>query len=53
MQRLKTERGWKIRKLKNSNNLDACVAALLAVARARTHTNIPTGPEIFWLEAWR
>jgi phage terminase large subunit-like protein len=47
----KTERGWKIRKLKSSEHIDACVAAVLAVARARTHTTTPTGAQIFWMEA--
>jgi len=46
----KTERGWKIRKLKNSQHIDACVAAVLAVARARTHTT-STGPQIFWMDS--
>ena len=47
----KTERGWKIRKLKNSEHIDACVAAVLAVARARRHSNTPRGAQIFWLES--
>jgi hypothetical protein len=46
----KTERGWKIRELKNSNHIDSRVAAVLAVARARTHTNTPKG-QILWLES--
>ena len=46
----KTERGWKIRKLKSSEHIDASVAAVLAVARAQTHTTTPSGPQIFWLD---
>jgi phage terminase large subunit-like protein len=45
----KTERGWKVRKLKSSQHIDACVAAVLALARARTHGR--GGPQIFWLKA--
>jgi phage terminase large subunit-like protein len=45
----KSERGWKIRKLKSSQHIDACVAAVLAHARAQLHTN-DTAPQIFWLQ---
>jgi phage terminase large subunit-like protein len=45
----KTERGWKVRKLKSSQHIDACVAAVLASARARLHQPEP-GPQIHWLE---
>jgi phage terminase large subunit-like protein len=45
----KTERGWKVRKLKSSQRIDATVAAVLAVARAQHHPdNSP--PQIFWLD---
>ena len=44
----KTERGWKVRKLKNQR-IDATVAAALAVARAQHHKP-NNGPQIFWLE---
>ena len=44
----KTERGWKVRKLKSSQHIDACVAAVLATARARLQrTN--NSPQIHWL----
>jgi phage terminase large subunit-like protein len=45
----KTEHGWKIRKLKSSQQIDATVAAVLAVARALHDTPKP-GPQIFWME---
>jgi phage terminase large subunit-like protein len=43
-----TERGWRIRKLKSSQPIDALVAAVLAIARAR----IPKrpAPNVFWME---
>ena len=45
----KAERGWKVRKLKSSQRIDATVAAVLAVARAQHHPdNSP--PQIFWLD---
>jgi phage terminase large subunit-like protein len=46
----KTERGWKVRKLKSSQQIDATVAAVLAVARARANINRGKGPQIFWLD---
>jgi phage terminase large subunit-like protein len=46
----KTSRGWKIDKLKNSQRIDATVAAVLAVARAQHHRN-DGPPQIFWFEA--
>jgi len=45
----KTERGWKVRKLKSSQHIDACVAAVLAHARAQLNTNTNKTPQIFWL----
>jgi len=45
----KSERGWKVRKLKSSQHIDACVAAVLAVARARVHRG--GGAQIRWMEA--
>jgi len=45
----KTERGWKVRKLKSSRHIDATVAAVLAVARAQHHKD-DGPPQIFWLE---
>jgi phage terminase large subunit-like protein len=46
----KSERGWRLRKLKNNKHIDATVAAVLAVARAQHHK--PTaGPQIFWMDA--
>ena len=46
----KTEHGWKVRKLKSSQRIDATVAAVLAVARAQHHPdNGP--PQIFWLDS--
>jgi phage terminase large subunit-like protein len=47
----KTERGWKIRKLKSSEHIDACVAAVLAVARAQASTKRGQVPQIFWIDA--
>jgi phage terminase large subunit-like protein len=48
----RTESGWKIRKLKSGHHIDACVAAVLAVARARIHKHTrDSGPQIFWMEA--
>jgi phage terminase large subunit-like protein len=44
----KTERGWKVRKLKSSQHIDACVAAVLATARARLHRP-NNSPQIHWL----
>jgi phage terminase large subunit-like protein len=46
----KSERGWKVRKLKSGHHIDACVAAVLAHARAQLNTNAK-GPQIFWMEA--
>jgi phage terminase large subunit-like protein len=47
----RTERGWKIRKLKSSQQIDACVAAVLATARARVKKNKPRAKTtIYWLE---
>ena len=43
----KTERGWKISKLK-SQHIDATVAAVLAVARAHHHQDAQ--PNIYWLD---
>jgi phage terminase large subunit-like protein len=45
----KTERGWKVRKLKSSQRIDATVAAVLAVARAQHHPD-QGPPQIFWLD---
>jgi len=45
----KTERGWKVRKLKSSQHIDACVAAVLATARARLHRP-NNSPQIHWLK---
>ena len=46
----KSERGWKICKLKSSQHIDACVAAVLAHGRAQLHTTNVL-PQIFWVEA--
>jgi phage terminase large subunit-like protein len=46
----KSERGWKIRKLKSSQQIDACVAAVLAHTRARVHKKRSV-PQILWLES--
>jgi phage terminase large subunit-like protein len=43
----KTQHGWKIHKLKNAR-IDATVAAVLAVARARHHKT--SQPNVFWIE---
>jgi phage terminase large subunit-like protein len=45
----KSERGWKVRKLKSSHHIDACVAAVLAHARAQLNTNTNNSPQIFWM----
>src|SRR5439155_24073618 len=45
----RTERGWKLRKLKASQPFDACVAAVLAHARARLQQRRRV-PQIFWME---
>jgi phage terminase large subunit-like protein len=46
-----TERGWKIRKLKSGRHIDACVAAVLAVARARINKNKRDSvPTVYWME---
>jgi phage terminase large subunit-like protein len=45
----KSERGWKIRKLKSSEQIDACIAAVLAHARARVNKR-KGPPQIFWME---
>ena len=47
----KSERGWKVRKLKSSQQIDALVAAVLAVARARVTRKKYLPPGIFWMEA--
>jgi phage terminase large subunit-like protein len=44
----KTERGWKLSKL-NGRHIDATVACVLAVARAR-HQPPPRSPQIYWME---
>jgi phage terminase large subunit-like protein len=46
----RTERGWKLRKLKASQPFDACVAAVLAHARARVQEKRRRVPQIFWME---
>jgi phage terminase large subunit-like protein len=45
----KSERGWKVYKLKSSQRIDALVAAVLAVARARVNKK-SLAPGIFWME---
>jgi phage terminase large subunit-like protein len=45
----RTERGWKVRKLKASGRIDATVACVLAAARARHHKP-RSGPQIYWME---
>jgi phage terminase large subunit-like protein len=45
----KTERGRKVRKLKSSQHIDACVAAVLASARAQLQRP-NSGPQIHWLQ---
>jgi phage terminase large subunit-like protein len=47
---IKTERGWKVSKLRNNEKIDATVATVLAVDRARHHKNRPR-PNIYWIEA--
>jgi phage terminase large subunit-like protein len=47
----KSERGWKVRKLKSSHHIDACVAAVLAHARAQLNTNTNKSPQIFWMDS--
>ena len=44
----KTQHGWKIHKLKNTGHIDATVAAVLAVARARHHKRGKAS--VFWME---
>jgi phage terminase large subunit-like protein len=44
------ERGWKVRKLKSGHHIDACVAAVLAHARAQLNANTNKSPQIFWLK---
>jgi phage terminase large subunit-like protein len=46
----KSERGWRVRKLKSSQRIDALVAAVLAVARARVNKKKTLAPGIFWME---
>jgi phage terminase large subunit-like protein len=43
-----TERGWRLRKLRNSERIDATIAAVLALARARHHKD--RTPDIRWFE---
>ena len=43
-----TERGWKVRKLRSKERIDATVAAVLAVARARASTKRGGPPQILW-----
>jgi phage terminase large subunit-like protein len=46
---VKTERGWKLHKLNNSRRIDAAIAAVLAVARARHQDE--AAPQIRWMDA--
>jgi phage terminase large subunit-like protein len=46
----KTERGWKLRKLKSSHRIDATIAAVLAVARTRHHAPGDDQPQIYWMD---
>jgi phage terminase large subunit-like protein len=46
----RTERGWKLRKLKASQPFDACVAAVLAHARARVQEKRRRVPQIYWMD---
>jgi phage terminase large subunit-like protein len=45
-----SERGWRVKRLKSSAYIDATVAAVLAVARARQHSKRGT-PTIYWMDA--
>jgi phage terminase large subunit-like protein len=45
----RTERGWRIRKLKSTDQIDACVAAVLAHARAQLAPKRRRVPQIYWL----
>jgi phage terminase large subunit-like protein len=45
----KTERGWKLSKLKSSQHIDGTIACVLAVARAQHHRPAKS-PQIFWIE---
>jgi phage terminase large subunit-like protein len=45
----KSERGWRVRKLKSSHHIDATVAAVLAHARAHLTTDTSKTPQIFWM----
>jgi phage terminase large subunit-like protein len=45
----RTERGWKIRKLKSGQHIDACVAAVLAHTRVRLNAKPRRIPQIFWM----
>ncbi len=46
----RTESGWKVRKLKSTNRIDALAAAVIAHARAQHDTGGDnTGPQVFWL----
>jgi phage terminase large subunit-like protein len=47
---VKSERGWKLLKLKSSQRIDATVAAVLAVAHARHHKPGDDLPQIYWLD---
>ena len=46
----RTERGWKLYKLKASQPFDACVAAVLAHARVCAQARRRRIPQIFWME---
>jgi phage terminase large subunit-like protein len=46
----RTERGWKLRKLKASQPFDACVAAVLAHTRARVQEKRRRVPQIYWMD---
>jgi phage terminase large subunit-like protein len=46
----RTERGWKLYKLKATAPFDACVAAVLAHARAARQQKPRRVPQIFWME---
>ena len=47
---IKTPRGWKLSKLHNKAPIDATVAAVLAVARAKHHGK-RAKPNVFWMDA--
>ena len=46
----KTERGWKIRKLKATQPIDGTVACVLAHARAQASTRRKGAPTVYWME---